>query len=82
MTRGSFVLVKRDERARRELGKPSADSVLARAVGALDRFPTDRSWVLIGGLAVFIRLGKSLDRPHEGQPLDRSDGVERVRASP
>jgi hypothetical protein len=32
-------------------------SVLARAIEALGRFPTDPPWVLIGGIAVFIRLG-------------------------
>lgn len=39
-----------------------ADSVLARAVGALGRFPADPPWVLVGGLAVFVRLG-SITRP-------------------
>lgn len=39
-----------------------ADSVLARSVRALARFPTDEPWVLIGGIAVFIRLG-SVTRP-------------------
>lgn len=38
------------------------DSVLARAVQALGQFPSGQSWVLIGGLAVFIRLG-SITRP-------------------
>ena len=38
------------------------DSVLARAIEALSRFPTDQSWVLVGGIAVFIRLG-SVTRP-------------------
>lgn len=40
----------------------TADSVLARAVEALGRFPTDQPWVLVGGVAVFIRLG-SVTRP-------------------
>lgn len=40
----------------------AADSVLARAVQVLSRFPTDEPWVLIGGIAVFIRLG-SITRP-------------------
>lgn len=39
-----------------------ADSVLARAVEALGRFPDDSAWVLVGGIAVFIRLG-SVSRP-------------------
>lgn len=39
-----------------------AGSVLARAVEALNRFPTEPPWVLIGGVAVFIRLG-SVTRP-------------------
>jgi hypothetical protein len=39
-----------------------ADSVIARSVRALGRFPTDEPWVLIGGIAVFIRLG-SVTRP-------------------
>jgi hypothetical protein len=38
------------------------DAVLARAVEALGRFPTAQPWVLIGGLAVFLRLG-SITRP-------------------
>lgn len=38
------------------------DTVLARAVDALGRFPREELWVLIGGLAVFIRLG-SVTRP-------------------
>ncbi|MGQ0615961.1 MAG: nucleotidyl transferase AbiEii/AbiGii toxin family protein [Acidimicrobiia bacterium] len=40
----------------------AAGSVLARAVEALGRFPADPPWVLIGGVAVFIRLG-SVTRP-------------------
>lgn len=36
--------------------------VLTRAVEALGRFPRDQPWVLIGGVAVFIRLG-SITRP-------------------
>lgn len=40
----------------------TADSILARAVEALGRFPTDQPWVLVGGVAVFIRLG-SVTRP-------------------
>lgn len=40
----------------------AADSVLARAIQALSRFPSDQPWVLIGGVAVFIRLG-SVTRP-------------------
>lgn len=39
-----------------------ADSVIARSIRALDRFPTDEPWVLVGGIAVFIRLG-SVTRP-------------------
>ena len=39
-----------------------ADTVLARAVDALGRFPAEQPWVLIGGVAVFIRLG-SVTRP-------------------
>ncbi len=39
-----------------------AGSVLARAVEALGRFPGDGSWALVGGVAVFIRLG-SVTRP-------------------
>lgn len=40
----------------------AADSVLARAIEALSRFPADQPWVLVGGIAVFIRLG-SVTRP-------------------
>ncbi len=36
--------------------------MLARAVEALGRFPSGQPWVLIGGLAVFVRLG-SITRP-------------------
>jgi hypothetical protein len=36
--------------------------VLTRAVVALGRFPRDEAWVLIGGIAVFLRLG-SITRP-------------------
>lgn len=36
--------------------------MLACAVEALGRFPHEQSWVLIGGVAVFIRLG-SITRP-------------------
>ena len=38
------------------------NTVLARAVEALGRFPTTQPWVLIGGVAVFLRLG-SITRP-------------------
>ena len=38
------------------------DTVLARAIEALDRFPEDQTWVLVGGIAVFLRLG-SITRP-------------------
>ncbi len=38
------------------------NSVLARAVEVLGRFPTTQPWVLIGGVAVFLRLG-SITRP-------------------
>lgn len=38
------------------------DAVLARAIEALGRFPADQPWVLIGGIAVFLRLG-SITRP-------------------
>jgi hypothetical protein len=37
-------------------------TVLARAVEALDRFPANQTWVLVGGVAVFLRLG-SVTRP-------------------
>lgn len=40
----------------------TAGSVLARAVEALGRFPADRDWTLVGGIAVFVRLG-SVTRP-------------------
>lgn len=40
----------------------ATDNVLARAIEALSRFPTDQPWVLVGGIAVFIRLG-SVTRP-------------------
>lgn len=40
----------------------AAGSVLARAVEALARFPDEPPWVLIGGVAVFLRLG-SVTRP-------------------
>lgn len=40
----------------------ASNTVLARAVEALGRFPHGPSWVLIGGVAVFIRLG-SITRP-------------------
>ena len=33
------------------------DTVLARSIEALGRFPTTQPWVLIGGIAVFLRLG-------------------------
>lgn len=36
--------------------------MLARAIEALGRFPSDQSWVLVGGIAVFVRLG-SVTRP-------------------
>lgn len=39
-----------------------AGSVLANAVEALSRFPNEPPWVLVGGVAVFIRLG-SVTRP-------------------
>lgn len=39
-----------------------ADSVIARSVRLLARFPTDEPWVLIVGIAVFTRLG-SVTRP-------------------
>lgn len=38
------------------------DTVLARAVEALGRFPTGQGWVLIGGVAVFLRVG-TVTRP-------------------
>ena len=37
-------------------------TVLAQAVEALGRFPVDQSWVLIGGIAVLLRLG-TITRP-------------------
>lgn len=37
-------------------------SVLARSIQALDHFPTDQPWVLVGGIAVFLRLG-AISRP-------------------
>lgn len=37
-------------------------SVLARSIEALNHFPTGQPWVLVGGIAVFIRLG-SISRP-------------------
>lgn len=40
----------------------ASNTMLARAVKALGRFPHEPSWVLIGGLAVFVRLG-SITRP-------------------
>ncbi len=40
----------------------ATESVLARAIQALSRFPTTQPWVLVGGIAVFIRLG-SVTRP-------------------
>ena len=36
--------------------------MLARSIEALGRFPTDQPWVLIGGIAVFLRLGQ-ITRP-------------------
>ncbi len=39
-----------------------AGSVLACAVEALGRFPAGRDWVLVGGIAVFVRLD-SVTRP-------------------
>ncbi len=33
------------------------DTVVARAVEVLGGFPTESPWVLVGGLAVFLRLG-------------------------
>lgn len=36
--------------------------MVARAVEALGRFPSSQPWVLIGGLAVFVRVG-SITRP-------------------
>ncbi len=38
------------------------DSVVARSINALAQFPADEPWVLIGGIAVFLRLG-SVTRP-------------------
>lgn len=35
----------------------AADSVLALSIEALSQFPRDQPWVLVGGIAVFIRLG-------------------------
>ncbi len=50
-------------------GEPAAilltaesDTVLARAIDALGRFPQGHPWVLIGGIAVFLRLG-AVTRP-------------------
>lgn len=40
----------------------TAGSVLACAVEALGRFPAGRDWVLVGGIAVFVRLD-SVTRP-------------------
>jgi hypothetical protein len=39
-----------------------SDTVLARAIDALSRFPQGHPWVLIGGIAVFLRLG-TVTRP-------------------
>ncbi|HVE47359.1 MAG TPA: nucleotidyl transferase AbiEii/AbiGii toxin family protein [Acidimicrobiales bacterium] len=62
--------------------KAGAGSVLARAVEALSRFPTDQPWALIGGVAVFIRLG-SVTRPTaDADTLARSQAelIERLVA--
>ena len=40
----------------------AAGTVVARAVDALSRFPANEPWVLVGGIAVFLRLG-SVTRP-------------------
>lgn len=58
------------------------DSVVARAVSALARFPTDQPWVLIGGIAVFIRLG-SVTRPTaDADTIAKSQAalIDRLRA--
>ena len=48
------------------------NTVLACAVEALGRFPTTQPWVLIGGVAVFLRLG-SITRPtDDADPIARS----------
>lgn len=39
-----------------------SDAVLTRAIAALARFPREPRWALIGGMAVFLRLG-SVTRP-------------------
>jgi hypothetical protein len=59
-----------------------ADSVISRSVNALSRFPTDEPWVLIGGVAVFMRLG-SVTRPTaDADTVARSQALllERVAA--
>ncbi len=59
-----------------------ADSVVARTILALDSLPAEPAWVLIGGVAVFLRLG-AVTRPtadgdtiarSQRQLLDRLDG--------
>jgi len=58
------------------------ESVVARAVTALARFPAEHSWVLIGGIAVFIRLG-SVTRPTaDADTIAKSQAalLERLRA--
>ena len=50
----------------------SRDSVIARTLDALDRLPADPGWVLVGGVAVFLRLG-SVTRPTaDGDTVARS----------
>ncbi|MFV0318040.1 MAG: hypothetical protein ACK5O2_13900 [Microthrixaceae bacterium] len=49
-----------------------ADSVIARSVRALARFPTDVPWVLIGGIAVFIRLGSVTRATADADTVARS----------
>lgn len=49
-----------------------ADSVVARTLLALDCLPAEPSWVLIGGVAVFLRLGAVTRPTADGDTVARS----------
>ncbi len=60
------------------------DSVLTRSVAALGRFPRDASWVLIGGIAVFLRLGSVTRVTADADTIARSQALllDRLAADP
>lgn len=60
------------------------DGVVARSISVLGDFPAEQAWVLVGGLAVFIRLGSFTRPTADADTVAQSQAhlVERVTVDP